>query len=495
AGGTITGAVTVASGGVLSGSLTVVGNYTQSSGSTYEVQLGANSSSDLIAVEGSATIAGTVVVTAVTGSYTVGTRYTILTAAGGVSGTYDNTSDTALSYFAAARLNYDDTTAYLDVYQARSFVSAAVTLNQAATATALNTLASGNEIFSTILALQSAETAADAFDALSGEVYASANTVIQQQSIYVRDVVSARLRQSVTEPGSKPLAYASVGPATAQLGAGLTPTLWAQGYGGWGNTFGNGNAASLSNTIGGFLIGADVAVADNARAGVFGGFSRSSFDVNARTSSGTMDNYDVGVYAGAQFGAVAARGGLAYAWHDISVDRIISFSDFLQAASGEYSTGSVQTFGELGYSTKLGSFDVEPFVGLAYLNIAGAAFRESGGSAALSVNVGSMDTTYTTLGVRGGTSVDLYGHALTPSVALGWQHAFGDTSPTASMLFSGGTLPFQVSGVPIAEDTFLLEAGLGYALSDQAALSVSYSGQFADTATQNAFSARFSMKF
>ncbi|MEW6254698.1 MAG: autotransporter outer membrane beta-barrel domain-containing protein, partial [Pseudomonadota bacterium] len=106
-----------------------------------------------------------------------------------------------------------------------------------------------------------------------------------------------------------------------------------------------------------------------------------------------------------------------------------------------------------------------------------------------------MSTLYSTLGVRAATSIAVNGRSLTPSLTLGWQHAFGDTTPTARMTFAGGSLPFQVSGVPIAEDALLVEAGLSYAVSDAASLAVSYSGQLAATASQNALTAQFALKF
>ncbi len=64
-----------------------------------------------------------------------------------------------------------------------------------------------------------------ALNALSGESYASVDSVIQQQSIYVREAVGARLRASVSAPGAGALGYAAQagGPQTASLGAGLTP--------------------------------------------------------------------------------------------------------------------------------------------------------------------------------------------------------------------------------------------------------------------------------
>lgn len=99
-GGTITGATTVngriAPGNSI-GSLSVAGTYTQNAGSTYEVEINPNGTSDRIVVTGPAVInGGTVLVQPESGTYAVSTTYTILTATGGVTGTYANvTGDTA----------------------------------------------------------------------------------------------------------------------------------------------------------------------------------------------------------------------------------------------------------------------------------------------------------------------------------------------------------------------------------------------------------------
>lgn len=55
--------------------------------------------------------------------------------------------------------------------------------------------------------------------------------------------------------------------------------------------------------------------------------------------------------------------------------------------------------------------------------------------------------------------------------------------------------PFTISGVPVAEDALLLEAGLSYALSPTAQSGASYAGQLARGAALNAFTAQFSLKF
>ncbi|MFG1400701.1 hypothetical protein V5F61_02040, partial [Xanthobacter sp. V8C-5] len=56
---------------------------------------------------------------------------------------------------------------------------------------------------------------------------------------------------------------------------------------------------------------------------------------------------------------------------------------------------------------------------------------------------------------------------------LGWQHAFGATTPEASVLFAGGALPFSIAGAPVALGVPLLGAG---AVVCRAKLSATYSG-------------------
>lgn len=62
----------------------------------------------------------------------------------------------------------------------------------------------------------------------------------------------------------------------------------------------------------------------------------------------------------------------------------------------------------------------------------------------------------------------------------GWQHAFGDLTPTAEVALTGGD-PFVVFGAPIAEDALVVAAGIGVDVSDHAQL-----GLPADMATTTA---------
>src|SRR5690606_23751443 len=134
-------------------------------------------------------------------------------------------------------------------------------------------------------------------DQLSGEIHASAQTALIEDSRFIRNAANDRTRAAFGDAG------ASVAPVLA-YGPGDTPmavaadhagsVFWSQGFGSWGSTDSDGNAASLDRSTGGLLIGTDGVVGD-WRIGLLAGYSQSSFDADDRTPSGDSDNYHLGI--------------------------------------------------------------------------------------------------------------------------------------------------------------------------------------------------------
>ncbi len=138
--------------------------------------------------------------------------------------------------------------------------------------------------------------------------------------------------------------------------------------------------------------------------------------------------------------------------------------------------------------------ELMPYADINYINLDTDGYTESGGAAALTVEDATSELTYTTLGLRASTNVDIQGKALRLSAMAGWWHAFGDTTPVTTNSLSGGTA-FQVDGAPIDEDVALVGAGIDFKLTEDTSLSIDYSCQFSANAMQNEGSARFSYKF
>ncbi|MFG1422914.1 autotransporter family protein [Roseixanthobacter liquoris] len=486
------------------GKILVANNAAFASGSTLLMELGANGISDQILV-GGAVISDGAQIHLKPGAGFVpqyGASYTLISAAS-ISGSFVLAADPefgtagALYPFLGAGFSVSngDLVATLG-RSAVSFATFAQTPNQAATAFAADSLQASSPLMPT-LAMLSAGAAPAALTALSGEVHATAQSVLQAQSSYVRDAISGRLRQATSGT------VVGDAPTTAALGS-LGATLWAQAYGGWGDNDGNANASGYSSSIGGFLIGLDGAWAD-WRIGLAAGFGQSTFDLDTVPSNGSSDTYDLALYAGRSFGASAAgawavRLGAAYSWHDISTSRSVVLPGFAQGYSAGYAGRTGQLFGELGYDFALPALGkasvLEPFAGFSYVAQSTDGFTESLGAAMLSGLDASFDTFSTVLGVRGSTELRLgAAPALTLTGTLGWQHAFDDLAPTTTMTFTGSSVPFTVAGAPLAEDALVVGAGLSAKLGATVDLGISYNGQIGSNVTENAVKGNFTWRF
>ncbi|MFC7396699.1 autotransporter outer membrane beta-barrel domain-containing protein [Chelatococcus sp. GCM10030263] len=213
-------------------------------------------------------------------------------------------------------------------------------------------------------------------------------------------------------------------------------------------------------------------------------------------SSADLDTYYAALYGGGQWGPLGIRLGAAYSWHDLDATRAVIFPGFGETLKGSQDANTTQAFGEIGYRLALGGVAFEPFAGLAYVNLETDAFTEAGGAAGLTGFSGSEAVTFTTLGLRAAQRFALGATtALTLRGTLGWQHAFGDTTPTASFLFSGGSLPFTVAGVPIAADALVVKAGADLAIGPAVTLGVAYSAQFAQDAQDQQLKGVLNVRF
>ena len=493
------GGTTIKTGGVIApgnsiGTLTVHGNYTQATGSTYEAEIAPDGTSDRIEVTGAATIqGGTVFAAKAPGTYALGTRYTILTAAGGVTGTYAALDQNAP--FIDLALGYDPKAIYLDVIRnAVAFPTVGNTPNQKAAAAGAESLSEGNALYNAIAGLPDVPSARAAFDGLSGEINASAVTGMLEDSRFVREAMNDRLRAAFETVGAVPLMGYGEDAKDIAMAPSERYGAWGSMFGSWGHFGSDGNAVRLSRSVGGFVTGIDGLVTDDVRLGFLAGYSHSSLKVDDRRSSASTDNYHLGIYGGTQWGALSFRSGLAYSWSEIDTSRQVAFPGFADSLSSDYRAGTTQVFGELGYGIKAGNVGFEPFANLAYVNVHTNGFTEQGGISALTVYGGSNDITFTTLGLRASTDFDIGSARATVRGTIGWRHAYGDVTPEISQAFTGSNA-FSIAGAPIARDAAVIEAGLDFAIAPTATLGVSYHGQVGSRTSDHGVRADLNVKF
>ena len=475
--------------------LTVSGDLTFNGGARYEVEADpASTDSSLIHVTGTATLSGgSVVHVGADGSYKPFSTYTILTADGGLDGTFGGvTSDFA---FLTPNLLYVGNDVQLTLLRNDiDFADKASTRNQIATANGAESLGFGHELYDAILLLADAD-AADAFDQLSGEIHASAKTMLSEDSRFLRQAVMGRLRSLKGDRATDVAAMTAEGriaPVADLSVAQRSSGFWMSGFGSWGDWDDDGNAAALDRSVGGSFVGADTQLGD-WRLGLLGGYSQTRFDADTRKSSGNADGYHVGLYGGTQWQGFAVQAGAAYSWNDIETRRRVT-NPVDEELEADYGAGAAQVFGEVAYGAELAGLTLTPFLQAAYVNLHIESFEETGGAAALAARSESTDNFTTTLGLRPEARFALGDMAARLSGLIGWQHAFGDIASESRFAFADGD-NFTIRGVPMARETVLLEAGLDLALTDTVNFGAAYQGRFGDGAADNGVTARLGVAF
>ena len=450
-----------------------------------------------------------------TNGVTRSSRYTILTAQGGVTGAFANLTATSNLAFLSPVLSEDANDVFLGFAAKVTFPSVATTRNQIATANALQALGSG-PVFNAVIG-QSVAGARQAFDALSGEIHASTVTAAYEDALLPSAAILDRLNETVAAPvlGAATTttgAYASdlpsgkgprVAPVAVQLYQPRIFDVWGQGFGDWGRVSGDGNAASLSRSTGGFVLGGDVSASGvmggDWRFGLAGGYTNDRISVSQRGSSANFESVFGGAYVGASFGALRCVPACSTprtpprrrARPPSRASR--RRSPRATAARPRKPSARRVTVSSSRASALARTPASSPSRARPRSIIHQNGFTEEGGVSALTGVARDFDVQTTTLGVRGELAFATM--PLTLKTMLGWRHAFGDVIPSTLLAFQGGAQGFRVAGVPIDRNAFVAEVGIDYAVTSMLSVGVSYSGQYGQRAMDNAVKAHLNLSF
>jgi autotransporter-associated beta strand protein len=514
AGNGTVGATTINSGGILApgnspGTMTIAGNLAFQSGALYVVHVNpATASSVNVTTGGSAFLAGTVNAAFAVGSY-VPRTYTIVTASGGRSGTFDSLSTSNLPAGFTASLSYTATDAILNLTAALgSSGTSVLTVNQRNVANALNTFFNNGGTlppsFVSVFGLTGSNLA-NALTLLSGEPATGA----QQGAFKLMDQFLGLMldpfvdgRSGVGGAGGPALGFAPDRPempeeiALAYSKVMKTPvyksapvtfdqrwTAWGAGYGGYNKTSGDpaviGSHDLIARTAG-YAAGLDYHFTRDTVAGFALAGGGTNWSLGQGLGSGRSDAFQAGAYAATRSGPAYLAASFAFANHWMSTDRFAAFGDHLTADF------KAQSFGgrvETGYR-----FGV-PVVGVTpYAAVQAQSFRTPGYSE-VDVNGGGFGLAYSS---RTGTDTrselgSRFDHVaafnrdavLTWRARLAWAHDWvSDPSLAAAFQVLPGT-SFIVNGATPAKNSALASAGAELRLVNGVTLSGKFDGEFA----------------
>ena len=161
---------------------------------------------------------------------------------------------------------------------------------------------------------------------------------------------------------------------------------------------------------------------------------------------------------------------------------------------------TAEVFGEAGWRVAIAApfvsaAAVEPFLGVAGVDLHTASFAETPGPASLVGGSENAGYGISTLGLRSEATIFV---RLAHDVErmIGWQHVYGGPTPNGTFAFASAPLtPMSIAGAPIARDALALEFGLDRRLTSNVKLSVYYSGLLSSSASDNAIKAKLEATF
>ena len=501
------GATKLNNGGIISpgafnsttpSTLKIDGNLKVEPGAKYAVNITADGSlgnpyvSDLIMVNGNVDIKGGQIDPTASGDlslYTIGSRWTILSATGTVTGRFGSINPLA---FIDLDHEYDAQNVYLVVAPKNTgtgngaggqtgFCLPGMSANQCAVGGNIGEQG-GGPIYNLFVATPQdrIEDAKKAFNQLSGEVHASVKGALLEDSRFLREAVNNRLLDQSAGNGG-----------------------WIHTFGSWGKFDGDDNAGDLKRDITGVFFGADTQLNDSWQVGFVGGYSKADIDSNERNSHANRDDLHIGAYTQGQWGNVGVRTGAGYSWHDFSTRRDVdipnlsAYSPALKdRLTADYQASTIQLFTEGSYQLEINeATTVEPFVRVAYVHVNTDGFTEEGGIARLSSDGDSMDGVFSTVGTRLNRQFTLAsGNKVKTWAMAGWRHVYNNTEPEANLNFQGHK-SFSIKGTEIAKDAVALEFGLEANITEAVAAGFMYNGQIGSGSKDHGAKAYINWRF
>lgn len=504
--GTVTGDVT--NNGFVRpdiGTLNITGTYTQNADGTYQVEVTPSGQSDLIAITGNAVLnGGTVAVNADSGTYAKSMRYTILTATGGVTGTFAGvTSNLA---FLTPSLSYDADDVFLTLLQSSSaFASGARTGNQYAVGTMLdraNASASGD--FATVLsALSKLDTVQGpaALNAISGQPVANFGTANTQTASAFMSAVGAQM--SALHGGLGGGTHVAMAAPTSDQACDFVCDVsqpsrygaWISGVGGLGSALGDSNAGTFTYNFGGTAVGADYKLMPDLLLGIGAGYITGTQWTNGFDGRGTTDAFSGNLYASWTPGNFYVDGLVGYAYSINRLTRTIVIPG-LAPRIAQGTTGANQVLGQIeaGYRLALpvpATAAITPFVRLQGSTTIQNGFSESGAqSLDLTVEQQTTDSLRTTIG----TDLTAEIRKVAIDIRLGWQHESADTARPMTASFAGAPgQPFTVFGATPQRNSAVLGLAATTHVADATELYARYDGEVGGGTDNHAFTAGLRM--
>lgn len=458
------------------------GDLTLASGATYVVEIndGGNTAgvhNDLVVAD-AGTIQGgvTFLVTPENGrddgrTYAPGTTYTIIRT-GAAGGLVVEAPPTIVDDFAFLDFtgSTDGRHYYLTSRQVASFCLGGFTFNQCSTANAVEDLGPGHPAHDAVLALGGAAAPA-AFDAMSGEVHASARHVV--------DHAGAAFNRILRQRGA--------GGATIELraddnGGRQARRAWVAPLGTHGDIDGDGNAARTRwwgvGLAGGVERTLELGRGDLV-AGLGAGHVRSKGSIPDRRSHHDGYGTHLGAYGAWSLGQGRVAGSLSYGATRTATRRGIGFGAIDASTRADSRVHGLAASIEASYAFELaGGGTLAPLLMVEAGRARHGRFSEQGaGDFDLSAGPDHWSRFDAGVGLALARTVPTARGVLALDGRATWEYAMGDTMQVTMNSFAGGT-GYEIRGPRTDENRLRIGAGAAWTVSRAVDIRARYDGLF-----------------
>jgi len=490
--------------GAAGSSITVAGSLVMQAAATYLVQLNPATAS-FTTVTGAATLNGAAVsANFAAGSY-VAKRYTILTAAGGVSGRFSGMTVTGQPASLISALSYDTNNAYLNLVLSYALLGG-LNGNQQNVANALSGFFDRTGgIPTAFAALTPGQLAQSAGEGGTGSQQTTFNAMNQFMGVMTAPFLAGR-GDAVSGAGGvsgyaheATMAYATKRNPNDAMAAiyAKTPvaqafaqrwSVWAAGYGGSQTTSGNAvvGGNNTTSSIYGTAVGADYRISPNTMAGFALAGGGTNFSVANVVGSGRSDLFQAGAFVRHNMGAAYLSGALAYGWQDITTNRTLTIAGIDQLRA-QFNANAWSSRVEGGYRLVSQGIGWTPYAAGQFTTFDLPSYAEQAivgaNTFALAYGARSVTATRSELGVRTDRSFAAANGIFTLRGRLAWAH---DYDPNRAIGATFQTLPgasFVVNGARQASDSALVTASAENKWLNGWSAAATFEGEFSNVST------------
>jgi len=495
----------VTNGGTLmvnGGDVTVGGDYAQGPSGWLSLELGS-----VLRVTGKATLsaAGTVypgpvleVIGAANG-YVANAHTDVLVAQGGLSGTFNLLAPGA-GVLLDATLNYDATSAWLNVTQVQASAVPAMTYTAASMGAAVRV---DNAFAQINTQMADAGTGTGVGGGPVGASFIAGAASLQQSATLATAQRSLESLSGQLHAASAAMMFEAIDAGTRALSGRFERLIDTPVTGGWTQSLGYQGDMSRSgyNRVGydlsGFLVGADQRVGSNGIAGYALGQSQGLGRLEESADQGHSHSLEAMLYGGVVRNAWYTMGRFGVGSYRETMRRRVELGGQSAGLASDDNGRYGVAYAESGYRLALGRTAITPYFSLQYAQLQRDGFNEVGAygfglkSAAQTAarwQVGTGLRAAREWVLPGGGSLSLQGHML-------WQQSFGVRGEVFDASFSGIDQFAPVGGIGLSRYGGVLGTTLDWQMSPRASLQLGYDRYTGQRQQAQMATANFSWSF